>query len=328
MRNISTAVVAALMSVNSPIVIDDGAQAIVPGQIYAVNEARFVSSTYSEPLTAYSVGWRDATDLQSMLDLLAPPVPIARRFEFKKAKNQEIFLSDTDDIRAIGSDFKRVEYSGTSVNEKTLNKGLMYRIDKDEDLVSEEQVVSRLQTRLLRNELRRAYTIASAAATNTAKTWSGSATNPDNDVRSAIAAYQLDQGVFPTHAIMALTAWNYRVANLEAQNTAGSNASAARTPTQVAQFLGLKDMKLSTELFQVDASTKQRILTSKVLVFYSEASILKDDPTSLKRFYTPCDGGTIFRVYRIEHAKYVDIIVEHYSNIVAGAGALQQLTIS
>ena len=95
-----------------------------PGEIYLANEARFTSSNFSQPLTAYSVGWKDAEDIKATLDFIAPEVPVGRRFEFKNATNSEEFLSEADDVRAIGSAFKRVEFRGSTTNEKTINKGL------------------------------------------------------------------------------------------------------------------------------------------------------------------------------------------------------------
>src|SRR5215471_6834255 len=97
---------------------------ILPGQICLANESRFNSAFFSEPLTTYAAGWRDPNNLEALLDFLAPPVQVGRRFEYKQADNSESFLSDTDDMRAIGADSKRVEYNGSTVQDKTCNKGL------------------------------------------------------------------------------------------------------------------------------------------------------------------------------------------------------------
>lgn len=311
---------------HAPLAIDNGAS-LQPGVITAINEARLSASTYSEPLTAYTAGWKDSENLDELLEYIAPSIPVARRFEFKKGKNKELFLSDIDDIRAIGSDFKRVEYSGESVNEKTVNKGLAYRIDRDEDLVSEEQVVSRLMTRLFRNEYRRATTQAQAIATNTAKTWNSSA-NPDDDMGEAVAAFQLATGTFPNRGLISLVAWNLRRKAYAPQNTAGANAGLSLTPKQVGELLGLDDLKVTRALFQSTETAKARILTSHALFFYGESGIMKDDPSSLKRFVTKPEGGGKFRVLRKEEGKFIDIAVEHYSNTIAAAGSAQQLTIS
>src|SRR5262245_56412428 len=103
----------------------------LPGEIYLANEARFTTTFFSEPLTQYSTGWKDPNNLEALLDFVAPPVQVGRRFEYKLAENNEAFLSEVDEIRSIGSDFKHVEYRGTSANEKTFNKGLTVRVDLD-----------------------------------------------------------------------------------------------------------------------------------------------------------------------------------------------------
>src|ERR1051325_1452472 len=138
----------------------------VPGQIVLANEARFTASYYSEPLTSYLVGWKDSARIEETLDFVYPPVQAPRRFEFKKADNSEAFYSETDDVRSIGADFKRVEFKGTTALEKTLNKGLTIRVDLDQVASMpnwRELYTARLLQRLLRNELRRAINQASTA---------------------------------------------------------------------------------------------------------------------------------------------------------------------
>jgi hypothetical protein len=109
---------------------DDGFQDY--GTVCAANESRFNAAHYSEPLTAFTVGWKDREKIESLLNFIAPVVNVARRFEFKVADNNQAFLSETDDIRSIGSAFKRVEFTGTSVTSKTFNKGLTIRVDHDD----------------------------------------------------------------------------------------------------------------------------------------------------------------------------------------------------
>src|SRR5688572_12549874 len=84
-----------------------------PGVVCLANEARFTAEFASEPLTSFTVGWSDTNNIEKTLDFLFPPVQTARRFEFKKADNAEAFLSETDDVRAIGADYKHVEYRGS-----------------------------------------------------------------------------------------------------------------------------------------------------------------------------------------------------------------------
>jgi hypothetical protein len=197
-----------------------------PQVVCAANEARFIASHYSEPLTAFTVGWRDPENLQGLLDFLAPPVPAGRRFEFKRAENAQAFFSETDDVRSIGAPFKRVEYTGDSVLSKTLNKGLTIRVDHDEAIGDDwqERYVQLLLQRLLRNEIRRALSAIDAGATSTSVTWpdDGTVANPDADVRNALIAAANVSGVRPNRVLYGEAAWVLRCNCYDAQNNAGA----------------------------------------------------------------------------------------------------------
>ena len=135
------------------------------GTIVAANDSLLVEANFSEPLTAYATGWRDPSDLQGALDFVAPVIPVGRRFEFAQARNAEEFFSEVDDVRAMGADFKRVEYTSAKALGITLNKGLTLRVDRDQIQNNpqwQQQAVDRLMRRLLRNEYRRAITILTA----------------------------------------------------------------------------------------------------------------------------------------------------------------------
>src|SRR5688500_6789219 len=163
---------------------DDGS--LLPGQLYLANESRFNTAFFSEPLTTYAVGWRDPAKIEDILDFLTPPIRVGRRFEFKQTDNSEAFLSEVDDTRAIGADFKRVEYKGSSVVNKTHNRGLTIRIDVDAVEATpdwREVYVGRLLQRLHRNELRRAVTAMGDAAGTTPRIWDTTAgKDPDMDI--------------------------------------------------------------------------------------------------------------------------------------------------
>lgn len=307
----------------------------VAGQLYLANEARFTSTFFSEPLTAYATGWKDNNNIEATLDFLAPPVQVGRRFEFKSADNTEAFLSETDDQRAIGADFKRVDYKGTSVNEKTYNKGLTIRIDLDNLGAApnwREIYTGRLLQRLLRSELRRAITVVAAAATNTAKTWDTTAgKDPDQDILTDLTAATTSSGVRPNRLLFGEVAWNKRLLSHRAQSTAGGFASAAMTPAELASWLGMSGgAYISHERYQSAAATKSTVTPDIVLEFYAENDLMPDDPSHAKRFWTPVEGGGKYRVYEQQvSAKLIDLTVEHYSNVVVTSTVgLRKLTIS
>jgi hypothetical protein len=305
-----------------------------PGVICLANETRFIESYFNEPLTTYAVGWRDPNNIEATLNFCCPPVPTSRRFTYREWINKEEFYSETDDIRAIGSDFKRVEYTGKETEGKTLNKGLTMLVDLDEvaDKTNWEQTyVAKLMRRLFRNDLRRAIGLLDDG-TNTAKTWDTSAgKDPDQDVLTDLIAATTASGIRPNRVLYGETAWDKRGLAHRAQTTAGGFASAAMTQQQVASILMVDGVMVSKERYQSDASTKTQILNNLVLEFFQTNSADTEDPSNVKRFVTPISGaGGNFRVYTQQiSAKLYVITVEHYSNILSTSTlGLRKLTIS
>lgn len=311
---------------------DNGSQR--PGMVCLANEARFTASYASEALTNYALSWRDNNDIEKTLDFLFPPVQAPRRFEFKKADNAEAFLSETDEIRAIGADFKHVEYKGSSVLEKTLNKGLTIRVDLDQvgGMPNwRETYTNRLLQRLLRSELRRAITAATTGITNTAKTWDTTAgKDPDQDILTDLLAGVDESGMRANRILFGDGSWNKRLIAHRAQATAGGYASAAMTLQELAAYLRVERIEVSQERYQSGAAAKSKVTPDIVLSFYAEDGLTAEDPSHTKRFWTPVDGGGKYRVYEQQiSAKLVDLTVEHYSNcIVTATAGMRKLTIS
>ncbi len=320
--------------ISGPPIIQMENTIILPGDIGFANESRFNAAFFSEPLTEYATGWKESHDLEALLDFVAPPVQVGRRFEYKRADNAEAFLLDADDSRAIGSDFKRVEYRGSSVNDKTLNRGLTIRVDLDAvgDMPNWRQLyTSRLLQRILRSELRRAIDVLVNGATNTAKTWDTSAgKDPDQDVLTELIAASDASGIRPNRILYGDVAWNKRQISHRAQATAGGFASATYTFDQVASALGVDGVRVSRERYQSSPTAKSKITPDVVILFYSQDRVTGEDPTHVKRFWTATEGGDRYRVYEQQvSAKMIDLTVEHYSNIIATSTVgLRKLTIS
>lgn len=300
-------------------------------EIISANENRFSAGNYSEALTAFTVGWVDPENTAKILDFIAPPIPVGRRFEFKKSDNAQAFYSESDDVRAIGAEFKRVSYAGESVNEKTINKGLTIRVDHDE--VSgddwQERYVQMLMQRLLRNELRRAVKALEtiAASDNSAKSWNAGA-NPDADIRNMLMLAADQSGVRPNRLLFGESAWDLRMTSLESQNSAVAFKGAAMAKDELAGKFMLDGCEVLSSRYQSAPATKNKILADAVFAFFAQNTLSKDEPSNLKRFYTPTEEGGAFRVYCDEHAKYTDITVEHYSSIVAtSALGVRKLTV-
>lgn len=299
------------------------------GQIVAANEDRFSSKFYSEPLTAYTVGWRDPENLQALLDAAFPSVQVGRMFEFKKATNAEAFVTEVDDSRAIGAAFKKVQYSGETALGKTLNRGLTISVDHDEEVGDgwREMYVARLLQRLTRNELKRALAIVAANVTNANKTW-GSSANPDADMRAMLVASADASGVYPNVILIGETARNLRLDSYEAQNTPYAGVAAGMDDGRLASKLGVDRIIQIKARYQSSATAKTALLGSYVQAFIAIPGASKDDASNFKRFTTPTASGP-YRVYVTEHEKSTDITVECYSAVICTSTlGVRQLTIS
>ena len=295
------------------------------GDIFFANDSRFNETYYSEPLTNYLVGWRDPNDIEGTLNFIAPPVAVGRRFEWKAAVNAEEFLSEVvDDQRAIGSDFKRVTYTGTDVTDKTLNKGLTYIADLDNVIGNnwQNQKAAKLQRRLFRNELRRAIAALSAASTNNALTWDTTAgKNPDQDLKTDLITATTASGIRPNRILYGDTAWNKRGICYEAQtNMTGYASIGLMGPEQLKARLMVDDVRVSKERYQSAASSKSEIVSNLIFALYAQDGVDTEDPTNVKRFVSEFDaeqGGGRVRVYVQQiSSKLVAITVEHYSKVV------------
>lgn len=303
-------------------------------QICLANETRFNQAYFNEPLTTYAVGWRDPNNIEQTLEFFAPAVPVSRRFTYKEHNHAEEFLSDLDDVRAIGAEFKRVEYAGTETEAKTDNKGLTIRVDMDQvrDMPNwRELYTGRLLRRLCRSELRRAISLLGAAAVNTAKTWDPTAgKDPDQDVIADLIAGATARGLRSNRLGYGDTAWSKRALACRAQNSAGGFASASLTPQQLAGLLGVDQILVSTERYQSTASAKAEILNNLVLMFYALSGAIAEDATNIKRFISPVEGGGQVRVYEQQMtAKLIDLTIEHYSLIkITSTLGIRKFTIS
>ncbi|MBL9187919.1 MAG: hypothetical protein JNK23_10600 [Opitutaceae bacterium] len=293
---------------------------LAPGVIALVNDTRLTGATYNESLTQFSVGYRDPENLLAAADYIAPPVPVSRRFDWKKTDNVKDFLTETDDERAIGAGFKRVEYSGTEQQAKTRNRGLKYILDRDEDggATTEEQIVAMLQQRIIRNKYRRAITALAAVAAGDAAIFN-TTTQPDELIKAALATAQLETGIYPNRGLIGLAAWNLRSAAYAGADKAGAFAGLTKNAATVAGDLFLDDLRVDKAIYQSGANAKSRIVPQSFFGFHGRDGLMKDDPSTLKQFYTPADGKRwrVLRKLTGDGDKFVEIVVEHYEIIVA-----------
>lgn len=308
------------------------------GDVVFANDSRFLETYYSEPVTNYLVGWRDPNDIEASLNFIAPPVTVGRRFEWKAANNAEEFLSELiDDQRAIGSDFKRVAYTGTDVTDKTLNKGLTYIADLDNVIGAnwQNEKAAKLLRRLYRNEYRRGIAAATAAGTNSAKTWDTTdGKNPDQDILDDLLTATTASGIRPNRVLYGDTAFNKRGLCYAAQKNATAFAGIGfLKETELASRLMVDQVRISRERYQSAAAAKSEIVSNLIFAFYAQDGVDTEDPTNIKRFVSAFDaeqGGGLVRVYVQQiSSKLVAITVEHYSKIVVTySGGIRKWTIS
>ena len=278
-------------------------------------EEKFNQNNYSEVLTEFTKGWKDDEGLEALLNFIAPKVPVARRFEYRQAPDDQIFCSETDDERVGGAGFKRIRFSGEAIQAKTLNKGLTIRVDAD-DIVGEDwqiRYVHLLMKRLFRNELRRAIKGLKENANVIEKTWDEES-QPDMDIRQTLLNVSAENGFAPNRLLFGELAWYLRQDCYALQDNAGARISSEMTREGLAEKLLVEDIKLLKK--QNLGIQGNEISGNEIFAFYAQNGLLKDEPSHIKRFVTPNSDGGLFRVYLEEHTKFVDITVEHYSNIV------------
>jgi len=315
-------ILASALAAESIVAVDLGDFRNPHGLICAANESRFTSGHYSEPLTALTIGWKDPENLDQVIARLFPEVMVSRRFEFKKANNAEAFLSETDDIRAIGQKaFKSVEYSGTSTSSRTINKGLTVSIDHDQSDDIEGDValaVGRLQQRLLRNELRRGFTLLDTLDHAGGNKEFDVDTNPDGFIRAMAKLSADTSGIYPNVFAIGEGAWHRRLDAYEGAQRVNSQARANYTPQQLAAYLMADVVEVVKARYQTTATAKGNLTgaTDRIYCYLATQGMSKDDPSAVKRFVSSSRGGGRWGVYRSEHEKCTDVSVEHYSNIV------------
>ena len=126
-------------------------------------------------------------------------------------------------------------------------------------------------------------------------------------------------------------AWAYRYAAMVASEAVGEGASAKLTPAEIAQFLGIDEMRISKERYEYtdssDGAKKKGNIVSPnvVFAFNGQAGVDVDDPSTFKRFYLG-EGYSTF----IEDKGYTkNITVAHYSMLAqTGVGACKSITVS
>ncbi len=317
MQTSNAAVAAAIMALTREEPYNPGADHR-PLQITTANASLFVQAHFSEPLTIYATGWRPPGNLEELCEFLAPTIPgTGERYEHITYPNAEAFLSDVsadDDLRAIGSDFKTVEYSSDKSNRIVPNRGL--RIVLDSDRVKnqpnwQEHYTALLLRRLQLNAWRRKVALAIASATDVPLVWDpAGAADPDYDLANQAVISGDSSGIRPTSAL-----WGEGASLLRYQSVGATNAAkavAGRMITEVeASRKAMLDAKVDSTRYQAGTS-KSRVMGSKVL-FFTSAPTSTEDPSNFKTAKALTQQGGLRAVYvRQLSVKLWEIVVEAY----------------
>jgi hypothetical protein len=287
------------------------------GVITTANASLFAQAHFSEPMTSYATGWRDPYSFDARCEFLAPSImPSGDYFEYITYENAEAFFSDGqyDDLRAIGADFKTVDFTSDKVWQKIPNRGLRIVLDWDRIKTManwEQYYTGMLLQRIKRNAFRRKVALAIASATNVPLVWDpAGAADPDNDLVTEVQATGDVSGITPNRALWGIGAQLLRFATYGATNTAKAMTGRLLTPVEASSKIGL-EAQVDESRYQ-SGITKARILGSQVILFNAYGTST-EDPSNFKTAKGPTQQGGETAVYvRQLSVKQWEIVVEVY----------------
>lgn len=310
-----------------------------PGMVGMANSELMADTFFSEPMTEYAVGWRTEDNrLEELLEALAPAVRTSDRFEYRVADDAAAFaaIENKADERALNGEFKTIMAHGQIENGATLSKGLTTVIDKrivQSNPRAIEEKVGWLKRMLLRAEILRAAALLNANATNKAVTWGGdSGSQPDMDLADMVLAGGDAAGFDPNTIVMPAKVWQIRLATYGAVNTAAGFAGFAMTPDGLRDWLAIDRVYVSRERYGNGVATaKHPILgTNVAFAFNAQRGATPEDPSNIKRFWSPEQGGGEWAVWVQDKSSHlVYVTVSHYSAIaITSSLGIRKLTVT
>lgn len=315
-RTSNAALAAAIMQSATPRAYNPGD--LSPGVITTANASLFVQAHFSEPLTTYATGWRPADNLDALCEFLAPTIPgTGERYEHITYPNAQAFLSDVngdDDLRAIGGDFKTVDFTTDKTSRTVPNRGLRMVVDYDRTKNMpnwQQHFTDMLLRRIALNAWRRKVALAIAAAADVPLTWDPEgAADPDFDLANQVVLAGDSSGIRPTSALWGMGASLLRMQTYGATNTAKAMAGRMLSAVEASSKAGLNAIEDSTR-YQA-GTTKSRVMGDMVLLFTS-APTSTEDPSNFKTAKAMTAQGGLRAVYvRQISVKLWEIVVECY----------------
>lgn len=309
------------------------------GQITVANASTNYAGSLAQDVSGYLAGL-PSTDEEILFNQLFPGMQTNDFFQFAKA-DDEAFLTEADDsdIRAIGASFKRVEYRGSTVTDSTRQKGLTWRVDHKSlpkvngSVVAgwQNRYAAALKNRLVRADKVRGLALLDASATNTNRVWNATS-NPDGDLRLMVSQTRTAMGQMPTHVVLGYMAQQLRQDAYE--NATRANHAMSKhsdyTMEELARYVGSKKVILEDGIRQNAKGASKTDTTGTVAYSYTAIdSPIMDDPSNVKRAWSPVEGGGEWAVAIQESTVYTDITVWHESLIfVPILAGIRKLTLS
>lgn len=292
------------------------------GITLASNDANFDATYLSEPLTEFVADTPDEEGLDTILEAMAPSVPVGRSFTYLVADNTATFqaMLNDEDRREIGGEFATIRPKGTQTNGRTANKGLTMILDNDqggEDAAVQQRAVTNLRNRLLRTEIYRTEALLEANDTALTPNWgaTNTAADPDGNIAADLDLGGDARGIDSNVVVFCGGAWLRRFLSLGVGSNAARHQTRNLTPQQLAELLGVESVVKAKIRYQSSATAKTKVGDLKVFSYYAKAGAMPNDPSNIKRFVTPVPGGGMFRIYITPLLKRTAITVEHYSSI-------------
>jgi hypothetical protein len=179
----------------------------------------------------------------------------------------------------------------------------------------ENRYAAALRNRLIRADKVRGLLVLDAASTNVAVTFSA-ATNPDGLLRAMVQLSRLANGDMPSHCVIGNASWQGRVDAYEAaaRVNVGAVNHADYSVEDLARYLMVGKVIVEDGIKQTAKGAAK--VDSLGLVNYCYAgndSPIIDDPSNIKRAWSPVTGGGEWAVAIQEGAVYTDITVWHES---------------
>jgi hypothetical protein len=134
--------------------------------------------------------------------------------------------------------------------------------------------------------------------------------NPDGDVRSELRTLGDSSGMRPNRVLYGRTAHDARLTTHETTNSAAGFGAVARDLNALASYLGVDEVRVDEARYQSTLTAKTQIVNNLVLMFMGQQTPSRLDPSNLKTFISPSQGGGYLRVFERQISdQMVEIIV-------------------